>query len=116
MLSLTLDILIFGGGIWEIIILCKLDTNQKINIIGASLCIVTFLRSINILIVIFYTIFLSFICCLPDSCPCKRLLYNEEIDEEVIELLEARAWNFDFNALPAGLNKLPCCGKCLSTF
>ena len=31
-------------------------------------------------------------------------------------MLEARAWNFDFKALPAGLNKLPCCGKCLSTF
>lgn len=103
--SLALDFLIFVGAIWESVVLLNLTQDHNVNqynaifIAEACLCGVTFLRVINVVLMILYILCVLPWYCAPDCCPCTRYLKGEDLDPAVFDLLNKNAWTFDKSAL-----------------
>jgi hypothetical protein len=74
--SLLLDILIFGGGLWEIVEISKSELDKTANIGMSILIVLTFLRVINLVIAFMYIFFFLIISCMPECCNCKKFIEN----------------------------------------
>ena len=86
-MSWILDVFIFCGGIWEIVVAIDIsdeDAAKTIYIVGSLIIIFTFLRVLNILVMVLYVVFVGPIYCLPDWCPCRKYLDMESVDPNVI--------------------------------
>jgi hypothetical protein len=79
-LSLVLDLLIFAGGVWEIIVLIELKTNTETLIIAVLLIFMTFARVFNIVVMLMYIIFCLPLHCCPEESICYKWLDSDEID------------------------------------
>jgi hypothetical protein len=110
--SLLLDLLIFGGGIWEIVALINLNANTETRVVGALLILVTFLRVSNILSMVFYILFCLPLHCCPESSLCYKWLDSDELNIEVCDFLKANEWVYNDKAM---INKKrPKCLMCIS--
>lgn len=88
-MSLLLDICIFSGGIWEIVVFTnefagKNTTKTSDKLLGVGVIVLTFLRVSNIVSILLYTVFCMPLYCFPETCCCRKILDRDEIEDGAI--------------------------------
>lgn len=89
LVSWWLDVAIFAGLIWEIIVIGKLGNFKAEEKITISLLIIaTFFRTLNITAVVLYLVFVLPLHCCPTWCCFHKWLQYDQVDKTVLTNLK----------------------------